>query len=544
MHTEVLLAAEADEALADEALADEALKFDALSADAARSILDHLDAASLARLRSCSASSAQLVESIGADLLARHMRECRRRAAQRHTFLPRGPEASRFVGSVTSSGALRLLGGMGCGGSARRRSLHGHTISSRSCTWTAASYCGQQALFIRSDGALVGSGPGMCDGPAVCLECHCDADAHGCDGAEAEADDGGGWVVDDDDEAVVREQEEEAACRGWAWRPSACAGSLGLDALSTIDAQYLSLPEAAVAACACPGRSHVLAASGAVYSARWHGQRASRGPSVSPWSVWRPPSAAERVVELSALSAHVLLRTQAGSALSFGEPSEGKLGYIARTAFVGSPRLVEALQAETVVGIAAGGRHSLFLSEKGVCFAAGSDHAGQCGGESVADAPPGLVRRLHLPSDVPGLVQVSAGHAHTLMLTHNGHVYACGLNDRGQCGLESQDACVRSPTLVAGLLPHTVCAIEAAPRLSAFEVAEVTGGAEAKDEDECEDAGNHASEGVSEGSRHAGQALWLAGHVEAFNIPGTNAQSGGLRFLPSCYQWQLASTST
>ena len=32
---------------------------------------------------------------------------------------------------------------------------------------------------------------------------------------------------------------------------------------------------------------------------------------------------------------------------------------------------------------------------------------------------------------------------------------------------------------------------------------------------------------------------WLAGNVEAFNIPGTNyTQPTGLRFLPSCYQWQ------
>ena len=38
-------------------------------------------------------------------------------------------------------------------------------------------------------------------------------------------------------------------------------------------------------------------------------------------------------------------------------------------------------------------------------------------------------------------------------------------------------------------------------------------------------------------------SLWLAGHVEAFNIPGTNAQAGGLRFLPSCYRWQLTSVT-
>jgi alpha-tubulin suppressor-like RCC1 family protein len=245
----------------------------------------------------------------------------------------------------------------------------------------------------------------------------------------------------------------------------------------------VSLPEPACAVCACPGRSYVLGISGAVYSARWHGAGASRGPSVSPWTCWSPPSPSQRVCEISSLSAHVLLRTAAGSALSFGEPHEGKLGYDARTVYVTTPRLIEALKEHTIVGVAAGARHSLFLTEDGACFAAGVGAAGQCGlsddERAAAQRDGRRWRRMVLPAACAPLVAVAAGHAHSLLLDHTGRIYACGLNKQGQCGIQTDlvhgDECVHEPTLVSSLLPHTVCAMEAGPYVSVFEVHEVHG---------------------------------------------------------------------
>lgn len=599
------------------------LSFETLPGDAVRSILLLIDAVSLTQMRVCSTDTRAIVDGIAADLLARHMLECRQRAARRRSFLPRGAEPASFVGSVTEHGALCLLGGMACGGSARRRSLHRHSISS-SNAWKTASYCGRQVLLVRSDGAVIGNGLGM-RGTDVVLECRCDADAHGCDGCEAVEEADPGWTAEE--EALIREQEEEAASRGWGWRPREHAASLGLGPPSLpLEAKLLALPEAAVAACACPSRSHVLGLSGAVYSARWHGALASAGPSASPWArCWAPPSAGMRVIEISALSAHVLLRTAAGTAMSYGEPQEGKLGYVrsqdpnprgpthspssrspthctlphwrahvrilfsqvARTVYVSAPRLVDALGPHgTIVGVAAGGRHSLFLTESGQCFTAGANHAGQCGAIPPAEAR-APVRRMRLPPDCAPLVQVSAGHAHSLLLSHAGRAYACGLNDRGQCGIEPADGdhgvCVPEPALVSALVPQIVRALEAAPSLSVFEVEEAGsgsggGGGAAS---EAEGGGGRDGEGTSrmagETSAHASAGaapteqqspsavaagtaaqqerplpqqpsveparsptLWLAGHVEAFNIPGTNAQAGGVRFLPSCYRWQLS----
>lgn len=570
---------------------DEHLELETLPADAVRCIFEILDAPSLAKVRACSINVKQLVDAIAADLLTRHMHECRQRATERCTFVPRGSEPSSFVGLVSSRGSICLKGGMCCGGSGMRRSLHEHMITSHA--WKAASYCGRQVLLVRSDGALIGDGPGM-RGADVMLVCACGADAHGSDGAAVDNDDVGPGLTPEE-EALMREQEEEAASRGWAWRPKPQHVGLGLGSTALpIGAKLLALPEAAAAACACPGRSHVLGESGAVYSARWHGQLGCSGPSASPWGVWRPPSPALRVVEISALSAHVLLRTSNASAMSYGDPQEGKLGYLApRAVYVSTPRVIDALAGHTIVGVAAGGRHSLFLTERGECLTAGANHAGQCGHVPTATGTAGSVRLMRLPAECAPLVQVSAGHAHTLLLSHTGHVYACGLNDQGQCGLEPEEsdgACVLEPSLVSGLLPHTVRAVEAGPSLSVFEVEEAPSGVgdgEARrllrlaasegsegaqkaleelttltNASTLEAIDNHALDcapaadaptpplGAAESQcaqyqyeATPGMTLWLAGHVEAFNIPGTNAPAGGLRFLPSCYRWQLYSVT-
>ena len=98
---------------------------------------------------------------------------------------------------------------------------------------------------------------------------------------------------------------------------------------------------------------------------------------------------------------------------------------------------------------------------------------------------------------------------------------------------------------MSGLLPHTVRAVDASPSMSVFEVDEARGAAHPPDE-----CASHVPLGEmphsdelrrTDRSAACETSLWLAGHVEAFNIPGTNAQAGGLRFLPSCYRWQLTS---
>ena len=123
--------------------------------------------------------------------------------------------------------------------------------------------------------------------------------------------------------------------------------------------------------------------------------------------------AALRVVELSALSAHALLRTSSGSAMSFGEPSDGKLGYAARIAYVSTPRVVEALLGHTIVGVAAGGAtHSSSPRAVNASLQAPTTSARAAG--SLRETPTGLYARCNCRTTAR-LVQVCAGHAHTLL---------------------------------------------------------------------------------------------------------------------------------
>jgi hypothetical protein len=134
--------------------------------------------------------------------------------------------------------------------------------------------------------------------------------------------------------------------------------------------------------------------------------------------------------------------------------------------------------------------------------------------------------------------QVCAGHAHSLLLDADGQVFACGLNDRGQCGIENRGEGslrhVAPPSLVSGLPPRAVRAMAASPFLSCFEV-ETDG--ESGGEGEAGALGQGLPSELA-GPGASSPALWLAGDVEAFNIPGTVTSAGGLQFMPSCYQWQ------
>ena len=66
------------------------------------------------------------------------------------------------------------------------------------------------------------------------------------------------------------------------------------------------------------------------------------------------------MLEISALFYHTLMRTASGEALAMGDSHQGKLGFRPQGgALVSRPHLVPHLTK--IVGVAAGGGHSLFL---------------------------------------------------------------------------------------------------------------------------------------------------------------------------------------
>ena len=81
-----------------------------------------------------------------------------------------------------------------------------------------------------------------------------------------------------------------------------------------------------------------------------------------------------------------------------------------------------------VVAVAAGDHHSIVLKQDGSVWAAGRNHHGQLGDGSVSDRN----RFVKVVSD--GAADVTAGTDHSLVLKQDGSVWATGWNEYGQLG--------------------------------------------------------------------------------------------------------------
>lgn len=90
---------------------------------------------------------------------------------------------------------------------------------------------------------------------------------------------------------------------------------------------------------------------------------------------------------------------------------------------------------------AAGHKHSVVLTATGTVLVAGDNSRGQLGFPDRCDR--GAFVEPTLPRNAARIVQVAAGAAHTVLLSENGRVYACGENRHAQLGLgRSVGSCI------------------------------------------------------------------------------------------------------
>eukprot|EP00505_MAST-04D_sp_SCG-Rhode-Island_P004167 Stramenopile-MAST_4_protein_4167 len=165
-----------------------------------------------------------------------------------------------------------------------------------------------------------------------------------------------------------------------------------------------------------------------------------------------------RVLGLSCGEQHTLALTNEGVVMAWGWNSNGRLGF-------GGPAKDPSSKANVLVRtptrirptvritqISAGGSHSLLLTSFGTVFAFGKNSNGQCGDGTVKDRLGPTVVRFEKVADQPDvtIIQAIAGHSHSLFLTSEGTLYACGCASGGRLGLPDTGKDRLSPGLVNG----------------------------------------------------------------------------------------------
>lgn len=141
---------------------------------------------------------------------------------------------------------------------------------------------------------------------------------------------------------------------------------------------------------------------------------------------------------------------------AFGANTHGQLG-IGNIDDISLP--VNCIFGDTLVipkSVACGANHSLVISTADELWVSGSNSNGQIGLD--VEEVKSFVKLQY--EKFVDLETVAAGWNHSLILLQNGHVYALGANDCGQCGVKGQKD-QRRPVLIKGLpkLSSVVCSL-------------------------------------------------------------------------------------
>ena len=124
---------------------------------------------------------------------------------------------------------------------------------------------------------------------------------------------------------------------------------------------------------------------------------------------------------------HSLLLTETGELFGCGYNQYGQLG-LGHTEHQAS--WIQLSDKTHIRAIAAGGHHSLLLTETGELFGCGYNGCGQLGlGHTENQAS-----WIKLSDKTP-IRAIAAGRNHSLLLTETGELFGCGFNGYGQLGL-------------------------------------------------------------------------------------------------------------
>ncbi|KAL8206723.1 UNVERIFIED_CONTAM: hypothetical protein K2H54_021531 [Gekko kuhli] len=165
----------------------------------------------------------------------------------------------------------------------------------------------------------------------------------------------------------------------------------------------------------------------------------------APEALWR-----RGVVWVACGERHSLFLHPDGGLSSCGDNARGQLGrrLPAGRQRTSQPEQIQALEAQPIVHVSCGKKHSLAICSHGRVFSWGAGTFGQLGTGELKD-------RL-IPKKIEGLstckiIDVACGHHHSIALTKDGRVFSWGQNVYGQLGIGKEVASQSQPQHVQAL---------------------------------------------------------------------------------------------
>ncbi len=241
----------------------------------------------------------------------------------------------------------------------------------------------------------------------------------------------------------------------WAWTQVASWGSNSYGQLGDTTATGRPMPAPVDATGVLAGKTIIAVSEGYLHSlalcsdgtlAAWgynvYGQLGNNSAASSsvPVAVDRSGAlAGKTVIAISAGPFHNLALCSDGTTVAWGYNNRGQLGD-GSTVSRNAPVVIgvfDALKGKIVVGIGAGGAHSLARCADGTLSAWGSNNFGQLGVSSPPQSSTSLKIDMTGIAAGTALAQIAVGGNHGLALCANGTLAAWGDNASGQLGNDS-----------------------------------------------------------------------------------------------------------